>query len=256
MESFWGQYMFDGGKGLGGLTRATLSERIGKSCEAMRAGLRELSHPHASAYDRACSPELQHQMLQAAKIWVLTHPDGITPNLLDVVAMGVLRSGIDAGLRHRLFGGVSLESELTAPVAKRLRREGLRVETEVPVLGSRADVLGYKDGAFSRRIVIEELKNAVSEVDRLAGQIADYRRACDALRVVMTPECLAEIAIARGELTRPLAFADFVREQGAELWTYDAQTEEFVQHSDGSHSYEMAVFDEVWASVTATAEAA
>jgi hypothetical protein len=47
--------------------------------------------------------------------------------------MAVLKSGLDASLVHHIFGGASLESELTAPTEAALQRDDLRVKREVAV---------------------------------------------------------------------------------------------------------------------------
>jgi hypothetical protein len=189
-------------------------------------------------------------VLLAARFYVETWPGATKPHVIDVAAMAVLKAGLDASLVHRVFGGVSLESDLTAPTETWLRKGGFQVKREVKVRDSRADLVGYTKGLFERKILLIELKNVPEECQRLAGQVSDYRRAGDTVRVIMTPECHANIVLSRNELDNPRAYEDVISKMGAELWIYDATSEEFEKLVDGSSSYENATYDALWAELT------
>lgn len=236
------------GRGLGGVARKVLIERIEKSKEAMQGALRYLGHPHAAAYGDATCEILAQQAWLAAEQWVRTHPAKIDPNLIDVVLMAVLKaeSYVSAEVRHRIFGGVSLEAELIPICQAVLKKEGMAVSTEVPIGNCRADVVGYKNGLLERWTVAVEAKNAVNECDRLAEQVVAYNPATDETRVVMTPECMAATTLAREELAQPLAFAEYVQDLGAKLDIYDATSGLMERLANGAHAYKSSAFEMLW----------
>lgn len=235
------------GQGLGGVARQGLIERVEKSKEAMQGALRYLGHPHAAAYDDATCEILAQQVWLAADQWVRTHPE-IAPNRIDVVLMAVLKaeSYVSAEVRHRIFGGVSLEAELTPACKAALKKEGMTVASEVPIGECRADLVGYKSGILERWVVAVEAKNSASECDRLAEQVTAYNPATDETRVVMTSECMAALTLARGELAKPLAFAEYVQGLGAQFYIYDATSSSWERLANGSHSYSSSSFDSLW----------
>jgi hypothetical protein len=237
------------GRGLGGIARRTLAKRIAKSKEAVLGAMRQLQHPHVSEYESANLEELEEQLAHAARFYVKTWPGRTRPNLMDVVSKAVLAAEVDAALVRRIFGGVATESELTAPVEARLRREGLQVKREVNIRGSRADLVGFDDAIFGREVVAVELKNAPEECSRLANQLKDYRRAADTVRVVMTPECHARVVLQRGEMENPSAYEEFISKMGAELWIYDAIDDAFTRIAGGTGSYDRADYNALWDSL-------
>jgi hypothetical protein len=243
------------GRGLGGRDRKVLAERMAKSKEVLLAVMRFLGHSHAAAYERENLDVLEEQTLLAARFYAETSPGNPKPHVIDVAAMAVIRAGLDASHVRRIFGGVALESDLADPVHAGLSRDGFSVKREVPVRDSRADLVAYGKPFIERQIVLIELKNAPEECERLQGQVADYRRAADLVRVVMTPECLARVALSRNELKRPLAYLDFVSKMGAELWVYDAAETTFEKLSTGTGSYSSADYDALWDSLTKEAAA-
>ncbi|EAU61569.1 hypothetical protein STIAU_1326 [Stigmatella aurantiaca DW4/3-1] len=236
------------GRGLGGLPRHQFAARVAKSKEALLAVMLHLGHQHVAEYERQPLAVLEKQVLVMARCFTETWPKKEKPHPIDVVAMAVLEcGGLDASLVHRIFGGFSLESELTAPMEAQLRKDGLQVAREVAVGDSRADLVGYRMGLFERSLIAIELKNAPEECERLGGQVADYRRATDAVRVVMSPECLARASLARGELVEPFAYAQCISKMGAELWTLDSATGDFERITGAlSGTYVAADYDELW----------
>ncbi|CAM4539672.1 hypothetical protein [Myxococcus xanthus] len=247
-----------GGRGLGGLPRQQVAARVAKSREALLAVMGHLGHQHVPDYEREPLATLEKQVRLVARCFVDTWSKTEKPHLIDVVAMAVLECGkLDASLVHRIFGGFSLECDLTAPVDAQLRKEGLQVAREVVVRGSRADLVGYGRGVFERCLIAVELKNAPEECERLAGQVADYRRAADSVRVIMSPECLARTSLARGELAAPVAFAEFVAKMGAELWTLDSTTGEIARIKGASPgAYVSADYESLWRRLTSVELAA
>jgi hypothetical protein len=237
------------GRGFGGVNRSVIAERMARSKEVLLAVMRHLGHGHADAYERENLDVLEDQTHRAARFYSETSPGNTKPNALDVAAMAVLKAGLEVSQSRRIFGGVALESELTDPVEAWLKREGLKVKREVLVGDCRADLVGYNKPFIERQIVLIELKNAPEECERLKEQVANYRRAGDVVRVVMTPECMARVTLARGELNSPLAYADFVSKLGAELWIYDATVAKFERLSGGSGSYVEADYDALWTSL-------
>ncbi|MFP2924240.1 hypothetical protein ACLESO_03270 [Pyxidicoccus sp. 3LG] len=237
------------GRGLGGIERRTLAKRISKSKEAVLGAMRQLHHPHVSEYESANLEELEEQLTHVARFYVKTWPGRTRPDIIDVVSKAVLAADVDATLVRRIFGGVATESDLTAPVEARLRRDGLQVKREVKVRGSRADLVGYVDGLFGRDVVAVELKNAPEECSRLVEQLKDYRRAADTVRVVMTPECHARVVLKRGELENPRAYEEFISKSGAELWIYDAVDESFTRIAGGTGDYDRADYNALWDSL-------
>lgn len=247
------------GKGLGGISRSTLVERLVKSKEALRAVMRHLGHPHVEGYKDANCAELEKQAYLAAKFWVDTWPKESKPALMDVVLMAALKAQLDAAERHRIFGGLSLESDLTNPVEAHLKADGLTVEHQMPAGDRCADLVGYGEtGLFliSRRCVAVELKNKPEECDRLEAQVEAYGRVATVVRVYMTPECLAGLSLARDELTAPDAFKKHLEKLRAELWLYDATDEKFHQLADISSKPVAAEAKTFWDSLLARRKAA
>jgi hypothetical protein len=237
------------GDGLGGLPRSVLAERMAKSKEVLLAVMRRLGHPHVDSYERATLEVLEQQVLLAARFHRDTWSKAQKPHVIDVAAMAVLDAGLDAERVHGIFGGVSLERDLTAPVKKWLEDEHFTVRFEVPVKDCRADLVGYKQTFFGREIVLVELKNSPDECARLAEQIASYRPVGDAVRVVMTPECLAKMTLTRNELEIPERYAESISKLGAQLWAYDAAAEKFTRLGSGSGTYDGAAFNALWESL-------
>ncbi|ADO70215.1 hypothetical protein [Stigmatella aurantiaca] len=246
------------GRGLGGLSRRQFAERAVKSKEVLLAAMGHLGHQHVNDYVREPNAVLEEQVLLVAHCFVATWPTREKPHPVDVVAMAVLKCGkLEASLVRRIFGGFSLESDLSAPTEAQLQKEGLRIAREVVVRDSRADLVGYGKAFFERNVIAVELKNAPEACERLADQLADYRRAADSVRVVMSPECLARASLARGELAEPFAYAECISKMGAELWTLDSTTGEF-QRIKGASSgaYVSADYELLWTRLAGVAVAA
>ncbi|MBN8227995.1 hypothetical protein JYK02_10795 [Corallococcus macrosporus] len=246
------------GRGIGGLSRSQFAARVAKHKEALLAAMGYLGHQHVTEYERQTLAELEKQTLLIARCFVDTWPKKEKPHPIDVVAMAVLKCGkIDASLIRHIFGGFSLECDLTAPVAAQLRKEGLQVAREVVVHDSRADLIGFGRLFIERSIIAVELKNAPEECTRLAGQVADYRRATDSVRVIMSPECLARISLVRGELTEPSAYAQYITKTGAELWTLDSTTGDFERITGTAPSaYVSKDYESLWTQLNRTTAAA
>lgn len=245
-------------RGLGGLSHRQFAKRIVKFKEVLLAVMGHLGHRHVTDYERQTLAVLEKQVLLMARCYVDTWPKREKPHPIDVVAMAVLECGkLDTSLVHHIFGGFLLESDLTAPMEAQLRKEGLQVAREVVVRDRRADLVGYDRGFFGRRVVAVELKNAPEQCERLEGQVADYRRAADSVRVVMSPECLALTSLARGDLAEPLAYAQCISKMGAELWTLDSTTGEFERIKGvASGEYVSADYEALWTRLTEVAAAA
>jgi hypothetical protein len=233
-------------RGLGGLSRVDIAARISKSREALLGIMRHLGHSHVSAYERENLDVLEQQALLSAQFYVDTWLGGEKPHVIDVLCMAVVKADLNASLVHGILGGASLEMELTAPVEATLKREGLRVKREVPVGGGRADLAGYTTELWVRKIVLIELKNTPEQCERLAAQVAVYRRAADIVRVIMTPECLVKVSLSRDELVSPRAYWNVVSKMGAELWIYDTTAERLERLSEGSLGYSENEYDKLW----------
>lgn len=246
------------GRGLGGLSRRQFAERAVKSKEVLLAVMHHLGHQHVNDYVREPLAVLEKQVLLVAHCFVATWPRREKPHPIDVVAMAVLKCGqLEASLVRRIFGGFSLESDLTAPMEAQLRKEGLQVAREVVVRDSRADLVGYGRALFERNVIAVELKNAPEECERLAGQVSDYRRAADSVRVIMSPECLALTSLARSELAEPFAYAQCISKMGAELWTLDSTTGEFERIKGASSgAYVSADYESLWTRLAGVSVAA
>lgn len=238
---FW-----EGGAGLGGLPRSRIIKRLVRSREALHACVRCLGHPHAADFSDAACEVLEAETWAAAKFWAERVPATEKPEPLDVVIFAALRGNMEEGLRRRIFGGVSLESDLTGPTTRWLARNGLRVAAEVPVGNSRADLVGYAQGLVERDIAIVELKNSASEVERLADQLRDYGRACDRVQVVMTAQCLADVSVGRGELAQPRRFLKAVERMGGRVIIYDAVDGTFEEIAMGVNDFESRCYDDLW----------
>lgn len=239
------------GTGLGCVPRQRLITRLCKSREALHRTLYRLNHPHAAEFAGMRAEGLQAEVLRAATFWVKTCPKKRKPEVLDVILAKAFEADISPSLRHQIFGGVSLENQLAAPVTKRLRGNGYEVLEEVPVRYSRADLVGFRHGLLERKIWTVELKNAAQEVQRLEAQVEDYIRASDHVAVVMTPECAVEVSLCRDELATPMAFAKRVENWGAQLWSYDATVDKFDLVSKGTGEYVAKDYDALWESLTA-----
>jgi hypothetical protein len=227
------------GNGLGGIPRRTLMERLVTRKEPLRAVMKHLGHQHVDDYKEASCEELEQQAHLAAKFYVDTWPKGSKPKLVDVVLKAVLEAPLDASEVHRIFGGVSLERDLTGPVEAHLTAAGLTVEREMPAGERCADLVGYGETGFfirSRKCVAVELKNKPEECDRLAAQVTAYGRVATVVRVLMTPECLARLSLRRGELASPGAFKEHIEKLRAELWLYDATAKTFHQLTENISS--------------------
>jgi hypothetical protein len=248
------------GKGLGGISRSTLVERLVSRKEPLRAVMKHLGHQHVEDYKDASCEELERQAYLVTKCWVDTSPDKSKLNLVDVVLKAALEAPLDAAEKHRIFGGLPLESDLTNPVEAYLKADGLTVEREVQAGDRCADLVGYCEAGFfltPRRCVAVELKNKPEECDRLQAQVEAYGRVATVVRVYMTPECLARLSLARGELTAPDAFKKHLEALRAELWVYDATAEKFHQLTGDISSKPVKAEAEVfWDSLLARRKAA
>ncbi|NVJ07793.1 hypothetical protein HUW63_21425 [Myxococcus sp. AM001] len=242
------------GRGLGGLSRRQFAERAVKSKEVLLAAMGHSGHQHVNDHVREPITVLEEQVLLVAHCFVATWPTREKSHPVDVVAMAIMKCGqLEPSLIRRSFGGFPLESDLTAPTEAQLQKEGLRVAREVVVRDSRADLVGYGKAFFERNVIAVELKNASEACERLA----DYRRAADSVRVVMSPECLARTSLARGELAEPFAYAQCLSKMGAELWTLDSTTGES-QRIKGvsSGAYVSADYESLWTRLAGVAVAA
>ena len=233
--------------GLGGIPRRTLVERMATRKETLLAIMRHLGHPYVAAYENASLEVLEEQVLLVATLHTNTWPGSSKPHPVDVALMAVLEAGLDDSLVRSIFGGVEKEEDLKAPITAFLKAQGHKVHAEVEAGDSRADLVGYRHAFFERDIVAVELKNEVRECERLEAQVANYARRADRVRVVMTPECLARVTLAREELATPAAYYEYIQKHQAELWVYDAKAESCVQLSPGCLArFDKADYNAMW----------
>lgn len=80
-----------------------------------------------------------------------------------------------------IFGNTMEEANICDPVAIHFNRLGYYTFTEVPMDGSRADLLAYKPAreANPDELIAIELKVRVKEMERSLEQLTNYNRVCD-----------------------------------------------------------------------------
>lgn len=233
---------------IAGVDTTRLFERLSQKSDALFAVAKYLAHPSINDYRGDPLAALGEQVVYAARYHVQTHRASKKPHVADVVLNAVFHAEMSETDRQYVLGGVAREAHLTAPVTKRMKDNGMRVEMEVPIGDRRADIVFFEKTMiwFGRRIVAVELKNNYQSCGWLEEQVDAYGRAADEVRVVMTPQCMIGLSHHKGWLCEPGRVAQQIEKMGASLYVYDATDDALARVHEVKAECHKQKRDELW----------
>lgn len=240
-----------------GIDPTPILQRLASDRESMHAVASYLNHPHINDLREETAAVLGHHLHAHASHWSALHPHDTKPHPVNVVLFALQKVNIPEETRRTILGGVEKEADLVQHVRRHLARDKWKVETEIPMESSRADLVAFAWKDLERKIIAIELKNNYAACDRLFDQVKDYRTTSDEVRVVLTPQAALECGLAEGTLHEPLKFLARVKQAGASLHVYDATDDRFAIAHSASGDYDRKKWSEMWKKlnevVTATA---